>query len=120
MLPGQGVLLIGEDGTMVCSHGGQPKLFPNEKYTEVDLPRESGLDHYGVWIDGIRTGKMPNSGFAYAGPLTETILLGVVASRVGAGELKWDADNLRFTNSEKANRFVKQDYREGWKFPGLS
>lgn len=120
-LPSQGILLIGEEGSLVCAHGRQPELYPQEKFAEADLPQEDGLDHYGVWIDGIRSGKAPNSSFAYAGPLTETVLLGVIASRVGPGEeLLWDSANLRFTNSELASQYVKDEYREGWQFKGLS
>lgn len=119
-LPSQGVMLVGEEATLVCNHGGTPKLYPQEKFAGQKLPAADGLDHYGVWIDGIRTGDEPNSSFAYAGPLTETVLLGVIASRVGPGELQWDAEKLRFTNSDAANRFVREDYREGWKIEGLS
>jgi predicted dehydrogenase len=121
LLPNQGVLLIGEEGSLVCQHGKQPLLYPQEKFADADLPQEDGLNHYGVWIDGVKSGKAPNSSFAYAGPLTETVLLGVIASRVGAGEeFLWDSDHLRFTNSEAANHYVKPEYRDGWQIKGLS
>lgn len=121
LLPNQGVLLIGEAGSLVCAHGKEPVLYPQEKFADVELPQEKGLNHYGVWIDGIKTGKAPNSNFGYAGPLTETVLMGVIASRVGAGEeLLWDADGMRFTNSDAANQFVKPEYRDGWPIEGLS
>ena len=120
-LPDQGVLLIGEEGTLVCGHGKTPKLYPEEKFASADLPVVKGLDHYGVWINGVKTGKAPNSNFSYAGPLTETVLLGVIASRIGNDEeLLWDSKNLRFTNSTAANQFVKDDYRQGWEIKGLS
>lgn len=119
-LPKQGVLLIGEKGSVVCSHGKSPVLYPEEQFADADWPVVEGLDHYGVWVDGIRTGKAPNSSFAYAGPLTETVLLGVIASRVGLGELSWNAKELKFTNSDKANRFGCEDYRDGWHVDGLS
>lgn len=114
-LPNQGVMLVGEKGTLLCRHGGFPELYPLEKFRDTELPKADQLDHYGVWIDGVRTGNAPNSHFGYAGPLTETVLLGVVASRVGPGELAWDSKALRFTNSEEANRYVREDYRAGWK-----
>ncbi len=119
-LPKSGVILVGEQGTLLCKHGGAPALYPLEKFQDANLPSVGGLDHYQVWIDGVKTGKAPNSSFAYSGPLTETVLLGVVASRVGALEtLKWDAEKLAFTNSDLANRFVHEDYRAGWKTTGL-
>ena len=118
-LPAQGAMLIGEEGTLVCAHGGGPKLYPQEKFAEVDLPLRSGVDHYGQWADGVRSGKAPGSSFAYAGPLTETVLLGVIASRVGPGELLWDAEKMKFTNSEAADAFVTEPYRKAWEVAGL-
>ena len=118
-LPTQGVMFIGEHGTLVCAHGKSPNLYPLDKFRDFSVPHAEKLDHYGVWVDGIRTGQVPNSSFAYAGPLTETVLLGVIASRVGPGELLWDSANLRFTNSDVANRYVQQDYRDGWHVAGL-
>lgn len=120
-LPSQGVLFVGEKGSLVCGHGKQPVLYPQEQFAETDLPKESKLNHYQVWIDGVKTGDSPNSHFGYAGPLTETVLLGVIAARVGADEeLLWDSDAMRFTNSDQANRFVQEDYRIGWKIDALS
>ena len=107
-LPSQGVMFIGEVGTLVCKHGGQPKLYFNSGDTVEGIPKESGLDHYEQWTNGIRTGVSPNSNFTYAGPLTETVLLGVIASRVGNGRLLWDSENLRFKNSETANQFIQR------------
>ena len=28
--------------------------------------------------------------------------------------LQWDAANLRFTNLDEANAFVRREYRQGW------
>jgi predicted dehydrogenase len=119
-LPDQGVMLVGEQGTLVCRHGGMPQLYPLEKFQDVNLPEVEPLDHYGAWVEAVRGGPQPSSNFAYAGPLTEIVLLGVVASRVGAEELRWDGPNLRFTNSDQANRHVREDYRTGWQVDGLS
>ena len=119
-VPSQGVMFIGEKGTLVCPHGGMPNLYPREKFKDFKRPRIDRLDHYQVWIDAFRTGDAPNSSFAYAGPLTETVLLGVVAARVGAkGELKWNSDKLKFDNSDKANGFIREKYRKGWEVEGL-
>jgi hypothetical protein len=29
--------------------------------------------------------------------------------------LNWDAKNLKITNYDEANQWVKRDYRDGWK-----
>jgi hypothetical protein len=53
------------------------------------------------------------SNFDYAGLLTETILLGNVAMRVGK-KLEWDGPNLRATNCPEAAPYIKTEYRRGW------
>lgn len=119
-LPNQGIMLIGDKATLVCAHGQFPKIYTSDGLIDFPLPLEADTDHYETWIDGIKSGKEPNSGFSYAGPLTETVLLGVIASRVGLGELKWDSKNLSFPDSKLATSFVREDYRDGWEFKGLS
>jgi hypothetical protein len=42
------------------------------------------------------------------------VLLGNLAIRAGE-PVQWDAKELRSTNSEKANRYVRREYRKGWK-----
>jgi hypothetical protein len=53
------------------------------------------------------------SNFDYAAALTEAILLGNVAMRVGK-KLEWDSENLRVTNVPAADQFVRPEYRRGW------
>ncbi|MFP6892924.1 MAG: Gfo/Idh/MocA family oxidoreductase, partial [Opitutales bacterium] len=119
-IPSQGAMFIGEEGTALCPHGGMPRLWPTEKFSKLTRPKVERLDHYKVWLDAFHTGEKPNSHFGYAGPLTETVLMGVVAARVGTKkELKWDSTNLHFTNSRKANQFVRPKYRTGWEVEGL-
>ena len=60
------------------------------------------------------TGHKPLSRFEIAGPFTEMVLLGNLAIRASE-EVKWDAKELRSTNIEKANRYVRAEYRKGWK-----
>ncbi|HEX4850808.1 MAG TPA: gfo/Idh/MocA family oxidoreductase, partial [Puia sp.] len=57
-------------------------------------------------------------------PLTETILMGNLALRAwnvktknfaGRKKLLWDAVNMKITNFDEANEFVKREYRDGWK-----
>lgn len=119
-LPSNGSLFIGSRGVLMCPHGGGPQLFPKENFRGLDRPKLKGMDHYMNWTLAIKGDGKTNCPFAYAGPLTETVLLGVIASRVPGRRLQWDPENLRFTNSDKANRFVREDYRTGWEVEGLS
>ena len=72
-------------------------------------------DMYQEWITGIKTGDpdRPSCPFSYAGPLTEAYLLGNIAMKV-AQKIEWDARAMRVTNCEKANQYVKRQYRKGW------
>jgi hypothetical protein len=90
--------------------------------------------HHTFWVDACKAGfgsKEHNeltSSFDYAGPLTESILMGNLAIRSygltekngkrtsypGRKKLLWDGANMKVTNFEAANQFVKREYREGW------
>ncbi len=120
-----GRLIIGDKGLMLG--GGQQQrgdgIFPAscaEAAREVpqSIPRSG--NHYQEWIDACKGGKPGGSNFDFAGPLAESVLLGNVALRVQLREeltlyrLLWDSANLKFTNLDEANRFLKRDYREGW------
>ncbi len=67
------------------------------------------------WVAAIRAGKpeMAYSNFDFAGMLTESILLGNVAIRVGK-KLEWDGPNLKCTNCPEAEHYIKGEYRKGW------
>ena len=55
------------------------------------------------------------SNFGYAGRLTETILVGNLAMRVGAGKrIEWDAKTLTSPNVPEVNQFTTREYRDGW------
>ncbi len=73
--------------------------------------------------------KALTSSFDYAGPMTETVLMGNLAIRsymlrrensngqmdyYGRKKLLWDGENMEITNLEEANQFVGRTYREGW------
>lgn len=70
-------------------------------------------------------GTFTSSNFDIAGPLTETVLMGNLAVRSffykegdkfpGRKKLLWDGQNMKITNFEPANQFVKRQYRGNWK-----
>jgi hypothetical protein len=54
--------------------------------------------------------------FDIAAYLTEMILLGCVAMRVGvAKKPDWDGPNRRAKNAPEAAQCVRREYRKGWK-----
>jgi hypothetical protein len=56
--------------------------------------------------------------FNYAGPLTEAVLLGVVAARFPDRQLDLDVTDLQFTNVDEANVHLKRTYRRGFEVEG--
>ncbi len=113
-----GRLLIGENG-FILGNNLYPAS-PTEGRGEIarTIPRSVG--HYEEWIESCKGGKPAGSNFAWAGPLTESVLLGNVALRFQLREeltickLLWDSPGLKFTNLEDANKFLRREYRAGW------
>lgn len=112
-----GILFYGNDGILMAGGiGGSPRLIPETRMKEFQqpdktLPRSPG--HYKEWINACKGGKPAGCNFDYAGPLTETVLLGNVAIRTGK-KLFWDAKNLEFSTDDEANRFLREPYHNGW------
>jgi hypothetical protein len=73
------------------------------------------LNHFGEWMAACRGEGQTLSNFAYAGPMTEALLLGNLAVRVGE-KIEWDGPSLRVTNHDVANQFVTKAYRDGWRY----
>ncbi len=118
-----GLMLVGEDGVLL-SDWETWRLFPENRAVEYGTPprklsRSPG--HHVEWINACKGGPVAGSNFDWAGPMTETILLGNVALRSQLREdltrvkLEWDSKRLAFTNHEGANQFLRREYREGWK-----
>ena len=65
-------------------------------------------------IAACKGGPSPMSNFNYAGPMTETVLLGVLSLYAPGRRLVWDATNLRVPNEPELSRYIRPDYRPGW------
>ena len=118
-LPGSGSLFIGEGGTLVLGHVAMPRLYPLEQFGSFAIPKELGASHYHLWVDAALGGPKTTDGFDYACPLTETVLLGNVATRVPGPTLEWDAATLHITNNPEANGLLTLKYREGWEIAAV-
>ena len=134
-----GVLFIGKKGKMLLDcYGENPRLLPTKLMTEKTMPKEKikrvPEGHYLQWVNACIAGYgkgETSSPFEYAGPFTESILIGNLAIRSfqlknpkltgwgdkwqGRKKLLWDAANMKITNFDEANQFVKREYRDGWK-----
>ena len=117
-LPTNGVLYVGSKAKMYHgSHGGMPQLLSAELTKEAQaVPRtmERSPGHYEEFVRGCRGGPRPVANFDYSGPMTETVLLGVLSLRVPGARLEWDHEKLRVKNVAEVNRFIQTEYRKGW------
>lgn len=118
-LPAQGSLCVGTEGVMLLPHIGRPRLFPRSRFEGARLPEVEGTNHYTQFLEAVRGRGRTTAGFAYAGPLTETVLLGCLATHFPQTTLEWDAERLRFRNLAEANQFLRRTYRRGWTVRGL-
>ncbi len=141
---GNGVIMIGTKGKMMCStYGINPQLLPTSRTKEVNVPQtykrivDGANGHYAQWVEACLAGYGKtelSSPFDVAGPITEALLMGNLAirsydirkPRVGGTEgqfdypgrfikLVWDGPNMKITNFDDANQFVKRTYSEGYK-----
>lgn len=121
---GGGIIYYGDKHDMLQGcYGSSPRIFPETEMRKAapslkaipkTLPRVSS--HYEEWLEAIKANdpSMAKSNFGYAGPLTEIMLLGCVATRVGPGtKLDWDPKSMK-TGNELADRYVRHEYRKGW------
>jgi predicted dehydrogenase len=118
-LPGQASLFVGEGGVMLLPHVAEAVLFPEAKFKDYVRPKNDGGNHYHQWVDACLGTAKASASFAYAGPLTEALLLGVVANRFPDTKLEWDAANLKVTNVAEANKLLRRTYRKGFEVEGL-
>ncbi|HVY76156.1 MAG TPA: Gfo/Idh/MocA family oxidoreductase [Puia sp.] len=144
-----GTLFVGTKGKISCGWGGShPRLWPESLGRDVHVPQkyprvEGGMDgHWWQWIDASIAGygnmEVDSPFEGYAGPLTETVLLGNLLLRSFNiqekitrkdpvyGEMtsykfpgryiayQWDGANMRVKNFEPANQFIRREYRKGW------
>lgn len=135
---GNGVLMIGTKGKMMCDvYGKKPRLLPTDVNDYINVPETIARvpeGHYVQWVNACMAGYKKNecsSDFDIAGPLTESILMGNLAIRSydlrtpkadgkgfnypGRGiKLVWDGPSMKIQNFEDANQFVKRDYSSEW------
>jgi hypothetical protein len=112
----EGMMFIGDKGKIVAEFRGEnPVLFSKDKVVKPEetaqpAARQNSND---VWINSFKDKTQSPGSFIYAGPVTETILLGGVALRAGK-MVKYDSSNMKITNIPEANKFLVREYRPGW------
>ena len=117
-----GALFVGDKGKAMCGcYGGSPQLIPMQRMKDYKRPPKSlpriknGISgHEQNWIEACKGITQASTSFDYAGPFTESVLLGTVAVRNPQKKLLWDGQSMRFTNSPEATAMLQIPYRQGW------
>jgi predicted dehydrogenase len=117
--PPESAMLVGTEGALLVAHGNDLVLLPQSKYKDHKIPNFKDRNHYHHFVDACLGGENTESHFAQSGPMTEAILLGTIAIRVPDELLEWDAANLKITNNDQANSYIRRTYREGWQIAGF-
>ena len=114
----EGLLFVGDRGKILRGfNGGRPKLIPESKMSSYKqppktLPRSPGNER--EWLDACKGSKVkPGGNFEFSGLVTETLLLGNVATRTGE-RLSWDRSHLSVLKGDSAQRLVSPERRRGW------
>jgi predicted dehydrogenase len=111
-VPQSGSLLIGEKGKLLIPHVANPRVFTSDGEQKFEML--SHVDHYTGWAEACRGVGTTTSNFNYAGPLTETVLLGTIAIRNPDATLTWNADEMKLSGAEAATSMLHKAYRKGW------
>lgn len=117
----EGIAFVGDQGAIVAGfHGQNPRLFKagaqralwseGESAQRSSRERRAALD---LWVDACRGGAPSPGHFINAAAITDAVNLGTVALRAGR-KVTFDAEAMRITNVESANRYLRRDYRPGW------
>jgi predicted dehydrogenase len=119
-MPGQGSIFVGTKGVMLLAHVAKPVLLPEEQFKDFAMPQVQAENHYHQFVDAVLNRGKTSAPLDYSGPLTESVLLGPIATRFPKTTLEWNAARMKFKNSPEATSHVRRAYRSGWGVKGLS
>jgi len=143
-----GCIFYGTKGTLMADcYGANPRLIPTRRmeYEEMPMATETRVPegHYVQWVNAAIAGYgngVTSSPFSYAGPFTESILMGNLAIKaynlknpeiendnfwrgndrfIGRKQLLWDGATMEITNLPDANQWVQREYRGDWNFGSI-
>ncbi len=140
---GGGSIFYGTRGILICDvYSRNARLVPSSTMKLITPPKPyleripgDTNGHKENFVNACLNGTKASSDFSKAGPLTEAVLMGNLAIRAfqmkefkkgkkagdwdpyqypGRRKLLWDGPNMKVTNWDVANEWVKGSYRKGW------
>ena len=111
-LPNDGALYLGDEGGMLGDRVlSEERARKAAGFPPRTLQRRGGT--WAEWFEAVKGGEPAGCHFDWAGPLTETVLLGNIAIRTGR-RLEWDAAAMRFAGDPEAGKLLGEPYQNGW------
>ena len=137
-LDASGCLVIGDKDSLYAPGDYANKtidLLSGKELPKVEIVKSPG--HFKEWVRAIKGGEPATSNFPnYAGPLTETILLGNLAVWAAAGtgkltkeekemgvtgkKIEWDAAKMEAKNAPEVAHIVKPEYHNGYQLEPIT
>ncbi len=140
---GGGSIFYGSRGILIAdAYSLNLRLLPSSSMALFNPPKpylnriKDGIEgHQNNFVEGCLTGSDTSSDFKKSGPLTEAVLMGNLAIKAfqykkfkpgkksgdwepfeypGRRKILWDGANMKVTNWDMANEWVKGTYRKGW------
>jgi hypothetical protein len=115
-LTAEGMMFVGDKGKIVAGFRGEkPELYAGGKKEVMTVPAANDATQRSnsLWIEPFKNNTQAPGSFLYAGPITETILLGAVALRARR-RVDYDSAAMKITNFAEADKFLTREYRKGW------
>ncbi len=128
-MPKSGNLYIGSKGKLLVAgdYADSPRLIPETSMKAWQEERkgktssnaiEGSPGHHKEFLmaaKGEKPWDFPKSNFTYAGPLTEVMLLGAIAEKIGKIGFRIECDaEKRVVKTADAAALVGREYRKGW------
>jgi len=121
---GHGAMFKGSMGFVICDFSSRLVLpiGPKADFTYYNRrPKEKILPPLGhfqrEWIDACKGDLKTSCNFDYGGTMTEQMMLGLVAYRVGR-KIRYDGANGRVIGDPEADALLRRKYRQGWVLNG--
>ena len=112
----QGVLFEGTAGRVFVARGvieAEPKSLLQERIGPQERRLSMGTDHWGGFLECVRTRKTPVSSIELAVRTDTVCHISDIAMRLSR-KLRWDPAAEQFVNDPEANRMLTRSWRSPW------
>ncbi len=111
---GNGVLVVCENATVYSPDESNTQFTLIGGAPMPDIAVDESPGHMEEFFRAAQGGKPARSNFDYAGPLTETVLLGNLAIWANGPKVEWDARKMQTKGTSEFDELIRPRFRAGW------